>query len=195
MKATTFLFDMDGVLAECFAAFARIAGKKFPEEMVPGTYNLQQSLGVSPDWLRRQTAEEGLAFWTELPFTPFGVRLREYMWGLHHNGYTVGICTDASWTPHAPQGKHIWLNQCGFKDIGPRVLTREKFLLARPNTVLVDDSERQVEEFREHGGLAVLVPRLWNCGGEQSADATFRYIANEISKTISGPAGNPYATA
>jgi hypothetical protein len=195
MKAKTILFDMDGVLVECYAAFARIAGKKFPEEMVPGTYNLQQALGMSAETLREKSAEEGLEFWTELPFTPFGARLRDYMWTLCHNGHTVGICSDASWTPHAPQGKHIWLNAHGFKDLGPRVLTREKFLLARPNTVLVDDSEGQVNAFREHGGLSILVPRLWNCGGEQSAEVTFQLIANEIQKTLSGHRLNPLAAA
>lgn len=41
--------------------------------------------------------------------------------------------------------------------IGPR-----KHFCAHPNTLLIDDSEDNVDEFHAHGGQAILVPRPWN---------------------------------
>ena len=41
--------------------------------------------------------------------------------------------------------------------IGP-----SKHLCANPETLLIDDSDKNVDSFRKCGGQAVLVPRPWN---------------------------------
>lgn len=41
--------------------------------------------------------------------------------------------------------------------IGP-----QKWMCARPNALLIDDSDKNVEKFRQAGGQALLVPRPWN---------------------------------
>jgi len=41
--------------------------------------------------------------------------------------------------------------------IGP-----QKWMCARPDALLIDDSDANVMAFRKHGGQAVLVPRPWN---------------------------------
>ena len=41
--------------------------------------------------------------------------------------------------------------------IGPR-----KHFCARPDALLIDDGDHNVEAFRAHGGQAILVPRPWN---------------------------------
>ncbi len=38
----------------------------------------------------------------------------------------------------------------------------QKYLLADRHSLLIDDSEKNVLEFRRHGGQAILVPRPWN---------------------------------
>ncbi len=37
-----------------------------------------------------------------------------------------------------------------------------KHLCAKPNTLLIDDSDKNVKAFQEHGGEALLIPRPWN---------------------------------
>ena len=53
--------------------------------------------------------------------------------------------------------KHFptWMHRQFF--IGP-----QKWLLARPDALLIDDSDANVKAFRGHGGQALLVPRPWN---------------------------------
>jgi len=181
---------MDGVLCDWHASCAALLGLKFPQDLDAGDYRIEHTFGVSVDRLRELCLDQQVRFWVDMPWTPFGRQLFELMKRLKRLGHVVGICTDASWTPYAPQGKHEWLHRHGFKDMGPRVLTREKWLLARPDTVLVDDSEDQVAMFRAHGGGAVLVPRLWNSGGEQPVWATLDYLTAELFKHAHGSFSN-----
>lgn len=41
-------------------------------------------------------------------------------------------------------------------------ITKQKADLAKPDRLLIDDSDAEVNAFREAGGLALLVPRPWN---------------------------------
>lgn len=177
---------MDGVLADWHASCAALLGMEFPDGLNGGDYRIQQTFGISVERLREICHEEGLPFWTEIPWTPFGRQLKRLMEALKMRGHIVGICTDASWTPYAPQGKHLWLHRHGFKDIGPRVLTREKWLLACKDALLIDDSESQVEQFREYGGNAVLVPRRWNYGGELPAEVVAEHITTKCYEHLHG---------
>ena len=60
-------------------------------------------------------------------------------------------------------GKLEWIQRCTPKwmhrqyMIGPA-----KHLCARPNALLIDDSDKNVKAFREHDGEIVLIPRPWN---------------------------------
>ena len=48
-----------------------------------------------------------------------------------------------------------WMHRQFF--IGP-----QKWLLARPDALLIDDSDLNIKKFRDAGGQALLVPRPWN---------------------------------
>ena len=52
---------------------------------------------------------------------------------------------------HLPEYKRRYL-------IGP-----EKHFCSHRNSILIDDSDENVMKFREEGGDAILVPRMWNC--------------------------------
>ena len=82
----------------------------------------------------------------------------------------VTIASSPSYDPACLAGKIRWLQKHfgrRFRDfmIGPR-----KHLLARPDTALVDDSDRNIRDFREHGGQGVLFPQPWNSGHDQVDD-------------------------
>ena len=49
-------------------------------------------------------------------------------------------------------------------------LSLRKAALAAPNSVLVDDNDSEIIAWRDAGGPAILVPRVWNSGWE-NADA------------------------
>lgn len=75
----------------------------------------------------------------------------------------VCILTTPILDPDCAAGKIEWIyNHC------PKWLHRQyligpmKHMCARPDALLIDDSDKNVEAFRAHGGQAILVPRPWN---------------------------------
>ena len=62
-------------------------------------------------------------------------------------------------------GKMMWINDNLPVYLKHTIITQApKYLLARPDTLLIDDKNENIDEFREAGGRALLVPRPWNRG-------------------------------
>lgn len=62
-------------------------------------------------------------------------------------------------------GKHDWMKgNLPTWLYGKRqyVISSHKELLARPDVLLIDDADDNVNKFVEHGGQAILVPQPWN---------------------------------
>lgn len=60
-------------------------------------------------------------------------------------------------------GKMMWVRDKLPVYLKHTIITQApKHLLARPDTLLIDDKDENVDGFREAGGKALLVPRPWN---------------------------------
>lgn len=57
-------------------------------------------------------------------------------------------------------------------------ITPRKSWLAKPGVLLVDDCDKNIDEFRKEGGEGILVPRPWNSLHRQSLDQ------NEINRYL-----------
>lgn len=96
----------------------------------------------------------------------------EFQWLLNNCEALVGrknicILTVPILDPSCTTGKVEWI----YKNC-PKWLHRQyligpcKHMCARPDALLIDDADENVNKFREHGGQAILVPRPWNsCNG------------------------------
>lgn len=75
----------------------------------------------------------------------------------------VCILSSPTLDPDCLAGKAEWIRKHICPElrrqylIGPR-----KYFCARPDALLIDDSDKNVREFRQHGGQAILMPRPWN---------------------------------
>lgn len=75
----------------------------------------------------------------------------------------ICILTTPILDPNCAAGKMEWI----YKNC-PKWLHRQyligpcKHMCARPDALLIDDSDKNVKAFRDHGGQAILVPRPWN---------------------------------
>lgn len=63
--------------------------------------------------------------------------------------------------------------------IGPR-----KHFCARPDALLIDDSDANVQAFRQHGGQAILMPRPWNVLYEIKNPLT--YVQHAMKQAFDG---------
>lgn len=75
----------------------------------------------------------------------------------------VCILTAPTKCPECLAGKLEWITS----NLPPWIhrqylIGARKHFCARPDALLIDDHEENVNKFREHGGRAILVPRPWN---------------------------------
>lgn len=161
----TVLLDMDGVLTHFIDAALRAHGKR-PEPILEawprGVFGAHTILGIDIGAFWVPINRLGEAFWRTLPPFPWTRDLLDWAETVPAHW---AICTSPSRDPACPRGKMEWLYahvRPAFRDVA---LTPKKHLLARPDVVLVDDTERMCERFEAEGGHAVLFPQYWNRRG------------------------------
>ena len=137
--------DMDGVIAMTSLGLQRHLNLP---EIPPTEYNWCDDL---VNW-----AELGIEFWANLPV---------YLKQLHElkNLQNVKILTHC-FSVDAVVGKRLWLDK-HWPDV-EMINMPDKWLLAGPNRCLWDDYPLQIQKWREHGGVGMLVKREWNVSGE-----------------------------
>jgi len=157
----TILLDMDGVCCDFVAEACRwhgIDGAEVRARWVRGTWDICEPMGIAPDKFWEVLAGQP-RFWRFMP--PYSW-FKDLIYNLRLRDAEVIICTSPSRCPSSHYGKAAWLYD---RDICPTtqaVMTHRKELLARPDVVLIDDSDRNVRRFREAGGQAILWPQIWN---------------------------------
>lgn len=192
MRIRQIFLDMDDVLNTCTMYGLHYVGCSVD----PLEYN-----EFNPDWgfdivnaanhlhPNRQFTEDefwGLIdrrFWATIPES------RECQWLLDVSAALVGkenVCILSSTTrdPDCLAGKLDWI-QAVLPPWMHRqyLLGPQKHFCARSDTLLIDDRDYNVDKFREAGGHAILVPRLWNSLHEQE---TMVWLVNELAK-YTGP--------
>jgi 5'(3')-deoxyribonucleotidase len=161
--------DMDGVVADFTAGLCAAFNIPFtnhPYSMPHGLWDyveyVKKHYGVPWDQVKQACSDP--SFWTELPALPKADRLYNYLSTRHD----VQFLTTPTGDPTSVfGGKRRWLEKRGWvMPHDKRMIllekgeTKEQY--ARPDTVLLDDQDKNVQEFRHGGGLAILVPRPWN---------------------------------
>lgn len=162
--------DMDGVVADFTAglcAALNIPFTNYPYSMPHGLWDyveyVEQRHGVAWDQVKQIVGTSD--FWAELPALPKADRLYNYLNARHD----VRFLTTPTGDPMLVfDGKRRWL-----EDRGWAVPHDKRMILLEPgetkkqyargsDIVLLDDQDKNVQDFRHGGGLAILVPRPWN---------------------------------
>ena len=83
-------------------------------------------------------------------------------------------------------GKKLWIdnNFPIFAETGRIILANQKHLLADSGSLLIDDSDANVDAFRKHGGCALLLPRPWNTKHECSTQLAAYSIIDVLSSIV-----------
>jgi 5'(3')-deoxyribonucleotidase len=154
--------DMDGVIADFIGGLGDI----FPARrsgLPPSDWNVHEVLGLSELEMWEAVLERGDGFWANLSPYSWMWRLVDRVSSLSDEWY---IATTPQNTGACVAGKLQWLMSNFGEDFGDYFLGRHKFVLANPKSVLIDDSDYNVEYFREAGGRAILFPQPWNSNRE-----------------------------
>ena len=162
------LVDLDGCLSDFLASALSIfgydlydqseVGQGIRQRLLDNQKNTEPSpdiyLFVSKKQFWKEIDRAGHEFWTNLPLLPWAKEL----WAKLNEEYpeSVYFCTSPSNHPDSSYGKAKWIWK-HFKT-NKFVLTNHKYLLAKPDTILVDDTPKKLRKFEEHGGLVYKWP-------------------------------------
>jgi 5'(3')-deoxyribonucleotidase len=151
------LCDVDGVLANFVNGVIESHDMPLTHDEY-ATWDHHRVLGIADEKFWEPTREAG---WWE--------SLLPYSWSVNlivelESIAPVVFTTTTSACSKCPSEKVNWLRDWGFLGtmatnymIGPK-----KELMARPETILIDDSDDNVEKFIHAGGNAILFPQPWN---------------------------------
>jgi hypothetical protein len=158
----TILLDMDGVIVDFVKAACEAHGKPNPYEHGESGYDMPSKMGMTDvEFWGGDLAM--LWWWAELPWTADGAAILVAAKNFVGKD-NIYLATSPTLAPGSCSGKLLWV-QKNLPEYQRRLMIGPcKYLMARPDHILIDDSDANVTKFREAGGHAILVPRPWNSG-------------------------------
>lgn len=122
-----------------------------------GNYSIAQELGVSGNTIWAKINQKP-SFWEDIEIYDYSLELIQLL----RSKYEVVICTSPSSNADCPTGKLKWLRKHNLKFGNNVVITTHKHLLANTKNLLIDDSDKKIEDFRNNSGSAFTWPQKWN---------------------------------
>lgn len=160
----TIFLDVDEVLVDWAGAAMRLLGY-VPEDvhtrwnaLDPRPWDLFAVLGHTPNQAWREIDKAGADFWANLREFPWSRALHDVCSAF---APTV-LLTSPSLHPSSHAGKVAWMQRVHGRDFRDYLIGSVKHRCAHPGALLIDDSPRNCESFREHGGHAILFPGVGN---------------------------------
>jgi len=175
MKLRCFL-DIDGVLTDFPTAMNTYLNMNIPVEKF-NDRELVNEVGIS---IPELDSKLGKDFWENLPWLPTGRNVLDLVED-YFGRENVCLFSFPSYNPEGAFGKILWIRK-NLPDYSNRFLLGTlKYFCASPNTILLDDKEKNIREFKRNEGLAVLVPAPWN---KLAGQDVIRHLKNKFDEII-----------
>ncbi|MCK9570134.1 adenylyltransferase/cytidyltransferase family protein [Candidatus Pacearchaeota archaeon] len=174
------LVDLDGVLVDFVGAMAKALNVPYRPDQIRGEYDVGKIFGLKTDLF----SLFGPDFWEACDWMRDGQAILQTVIRAVGEDH-VWICSSPTHESSSPMGKLRWIEK-HLDDRWARryIFTPHKDLLAKPGTILVDDSDAVIDAFRKVGGQAVRVARPWNCEWPIAGQA-LDYLAEDLKRVNS----------
>ncbi len=159
---------MDSVLADFFSAALYKLNKKYrPDNPIPvseyieyGKFDMAALFGITNTEFWQCVEGHDQYFWDNLPTYSWSKSLYDFL----SRFAPVTIASSPSDGAYCIWGKTKWLKERidPLITAGDCVFTKKKYLLANKESLLIDDLQKNCDEFIAAGGNAVCVPSNWN---------------------------------
>jgi 5'(3')-deoxyribonucleotidase len=179
--------DVDGVLADFVGGVHRKLGIEFsydawPYKKGPEGWNFHDEIGITFEDLSELCDFE---FWKNLEWTPDGHDILRVVLR-YFDPNQITLLTSPMPNVMSASGKMAWImDKLPAYKFRTGIWTDSKAILAGvPDSVLVDDHQKNTDVWQAGGGRAVLVPRPWNCLHRASLKPS-EWIENEVQRYVS----------
>lgn len=184
----TVYLDMDGVIADFLYQLLWEHNRedlitRYEEGTFPNDWDLEGELGTE-EQLYSVVRKLGRSFWINIPPYPWMTKLLNCVNNfckIHKANWY--ICTTPYYQSDCYKGKVDWLHANLGQQFSNIIMIRDKYLLANKNSFLIDDSEKNYDNFIKNGGNAFLFPQQWNRAREQKSD-TFNILNHCLSSFL-----------
>ena len=163
------MLDMDGVLVDFVGGLHKALGVPYDYDHYPYEKNKWNMFGD----IQRPTGEGSYSFeeidacctaefWENLKWMPDGHDILRVVYE-KVKAERIYLLTTPMPNVESASGKVAWIrkNLPGYEK--RLIITRaSKGILATPNRLLIDDRDKNVDEFADGGGSGIIVPRPWN---------------------------------
>jgi len=177
------LLDLDDVLVDCTGSVMRRLGDMDDRDLAWFDVNLDWPSDHGRDVIKLYEKHTGIYrsvkdFWSMFE-RDFWANLRpfDHMYALIEicsqvvGSENVAICTSPTKCGECHAGKLDWIEKYMPEHMSRQYLmTPRKQFCASHGTLLIDDFDQNVQDFRDHGGMGIEFPRPWNRNAEHSAD-------------------------
>ena len=132
--------DMDGVLVDFDGGYEKLTGMTTKEADEKG-----------PEFFWKPISKAGAKWWITLKWMPDGKQLWDYV-----KKYNPELLSAPSREEASRMGKRVWVKRelPGVKLILRSADKKQEF--ASPNSILIDDREKNIEQWRNAGGIGIL---------------------------------------
>lgn len=138
--------DLDGVLCNFDKAWLNLGISKLTLD------DYKEKFSANKAW--KQIHAAGVDFWANMEWMPDGKKL----WN-NVKKHEPTILTSPSKKEVSKEGKTKWVERELGKDV-PLIFSRDKFEHASENRILIDDSEKKINNWIEHNGIGILFTNI-----------------------------------
>lgn len=180
--------DIDGVLADWYGGVAKVYDALDLED--PET---RQILKEGNDLSALPNTDEdgeiwplinagGTEWWSDLELFPWAKNLYDSMSEIAEVAFLTSCGKVVKSATQASAGKVAWVDK-HFGDVGNLIITYAKQFCAGPNTLLIDDSAKKINKFKEWGGRTALWPTQFAFeDGDEDPDQLIKDIIRSVEK-------------
>lgn len=154
---------MDGILVDFMSGAHKYFGLPYSYEEYPyelGDWDCIPPTGmkITPEEFWESLDED---HWANLPWMPDGKEILAVIESYFPKEH-ICLLTSPTLSPSCASGKVRWI-QKEMPDYARRFLIGPpKYFCAHREALLIDDSDKNVNLFKLHGGRAICIPRKWN---------------------------------
>lgn len=152
--------DMDGVIVDLLGGMCKFHNLTNPYANPDnyGVYNIANAFGISEEECWGRCEKD---FWMNLEPTEEAKELIFFL-ELRFGRKNICILSAPTLNDGSEPGKKAWIKQHFPQFTNQCLFGKAKHFCANQNSILIDDSDRNIDEFNKAGGFGLLVPRLWN---------------------------------
>lgn len=102
---------------------------------------------------------------------------------IDHDNIAILTSPTTSNRHNCMEGKMLWIEKHLPKYSKHVIFCKKKYFCANPSGILIDDADHNIDDFINHSGQGVLVPRIWN-RYHHRRDVVMVSVENELRLAI-----------